>query len=582
MSLSEFCSRVKFPVFLLIFWVVLPADRLKAQDSGEFLPDPSLQQPTFLLSLVDTTNFANEVWDFQNQIPSIRQSQSHQAREDSDTWLHQYYQKEDKEKASVLSALLQAHYSRITSLGLAKGVSYSDIMAKCRRSLTLCSQRDPTSIVLRFALGNLDYFRGDKYAALAHFRQAAFLLSWKKEVELEVPRHLKLAVWSQLAWSCRELALWDEAMMAIDSGLAIKKSYPSLLLVKGLVLAGSGRGAEAMSFAVRMPPLKYRHTSSNSMGFRRRANNFGNRWIKSQVLLYEGDFSGAVHVLGDLEAEKSHRLPFIHQFWTDVGLVHELAGDDRAVGMYSEWKNYFFYFMPTRIGTLEAVVLDYPHKDVPFITCENNYYLAGSPFGFLADQMNRMAEAPLEAEREEARLRALGMVQVLFRRGVPAGLCHAFRGRILMLGGATNSAGPDLRAAHAAFEAAGKLDSGTNLLLGLVEMLGGNSNRAEILFREALADAPNQTSLWKNLAIACSRNGQVELALEAMDRALELDSDSSAAWYNRGVINFNQGHFDEALVDLEKAWSLDPGNQRISTLLQRVANSRREQVSFDR
>jgi len=312
-----------------------------------------------------------------------------------------------------------------------------------------------------------------------------------------------------------------------------------------------------------------------SAGYRARPNDYANRWIKSQVLLSEADYQGAAHVLGDLNSERYHRLPYLGRFWNDVGLIYELANHDQTEAMYSEWGGKPLTLMPHKIGTLDQVVLGFPNDRYHYITAYDQFYLAGSPFAYLADQMNLMADDPLEYRRETARIRALDMVRVLMARGVRADLCHAFRGRILMLGGDTIAAGPDLRAAHQAFAAAGETDVGTTLLLGLVEMLDGNSTQAEVLFREALAEDPQQSAAWKNLAIACSKNGNSELASQAMDRALELDPDSAASWYNRGLMKFYQGNHEGALADLEKAWSLDPQDPRISTLLQRVANSRR-------
>ena len=54
------------------------------------------------------------------------------------------------------------------------------------------------------------------------------------------------------------------------------------------------------------------------------------------------------------------------------------------------------------------------------------------------------------------------------------------------------------------------------------------------------------------------RRGEYELALKAMDKAIELKPDYATAWYNRGVTLGNLGRYEEALKAYDKAIELKP------------------------
>ncbi|MBK6735834.1 MAG: hypothetical protein IPG61_17495 [bacterium] len=60
-----------------------------------------------------------------------------------------------------------------------------------------------------------------------------------------------------------------------------------------------------------------------------------------------------------------------------------------------------------------------------------------------------------------------------------------------------------------------------------------------------------------------------------MEKALALEPDSMEGWYNLGVLDWKQGDGIASLAHLEKAWSLDPGNERVQYMLQTVATARR-------
>lgn len=87
---------------------------------------------------------------------------------------------------------------------------------------------------------------------------------------------------------------------------------------------------------------------------------------------------------------------------------------------------------------------------------------------------------------------------------------------------------PDSRnweAAERAYEQATEYEvSPASLFLARVELLEaqGNSSEAEQLLREALLEAPQEEVLWRELAMVADRSGDIEAALTAADRYLQL------------------------------------------------------------
>ncbi len=70
-------------------------------------------------------------------------------------------------------------------------------------------------------------------------------------------------------------------------------------------------------------------------------------------------------------------------------------------------------------------------------------------------------------------------------------------------------------------------------------------------FEQAKALSPNNTAVHFNLALAYDSAGQVDNALTAFSRVVELDSKNNEARYQRGMIMLNRGAWKEAFNDLD-------------------------------
>jgi tetratricopeptide (TPR) repeat protein len=457
------------------------------------------------------------------------------------------------------------------------GIGNEPLVAEILRDLTSAVELDPGSATAWTALGLLRFQLGDDAGAAAALATAVAVLDPGAAPDAAGHDALLREALTGLALACRRLGLAAEGLAAAERGLRLSAGDPQLTLARGLLLAAVGRDDEAMSLAVTMPAVRFRHQTSLGSGWVPRPSAYANRWLKSQALLARGEVDLACHVLGDLDEEAAMRMPLDWLFWQDAGELFEIAGDARAARAYdlAYARHRLRPFMPYAAGCLGPVVLDCPDPELPYFTAPGGGLAAGSPFSYVAAQINQVAEGSSAAARDVARARAGSRLAALEARGQRPDVCRALRGRLLLLEDHRPEARRELQAACDAFAARGVTDPGTCILLGQLELLSGRSDLAGKLFAAAVAAAPDGALAWRELGIALSRCGDPERALTAMDRALDIDPASAAGLYNRALLHHGQGRHEAALADLEAAWRLDPDDARILNLLQVIANARR-------
>lgn len=535
-----------------------------------------------IVDLPDTTGIAAELADFQQLDALTRQRQIERAAYLSEIWLSDFSIKDGRIKRGIYMALASACAERMRgdTYKLAKGEA-PNILGFAITDLKEAVKQDPTEVMARVSLGLVQVQTGSQRAGINHLEKSLIILGpaiekdEMSDADIEV-RYLRKMAYYYLALGYRDFGAWDQFGAAVEIGWANQRS-PIMAVLKGLHLAGSGQTSEAISWAVRMPALEFPHQSALSSGRYARPADYANRWIKSQALFAAGDLVGARYVLGELKTEKRQRLPFGARFWEDAGLICELLHDPAARGYYNmaALKSFMGFVYPSNDGTLAPVVLDFPSERIPFFTTPAGGFEAGSPFAYIAAQMNIMAESTGTPAAEKARVRALDICQTMLRRQIQPDLVRAFRARVHMANGREDLAHPDLEFAQAGFAARGLVDPGTSILLGQQELLAGNNARSRALFDEALAVLPNNALAYRELGIALGRAKEYELARKAMNKALELEPDSMAGWFNLGILDYRNGAYEEALTSLEKAWTLEPGNMQVQKMLQTVGQAQR-------
>lgn len=452
-----------------------------------------------------------------------------------------------------------------------------DFLSPALVDLRAALELDPTRVRARMALGMAEITAGLYLDGAAQLARARQLMLAAGDGSAPGSRELLDVCNRRLAYGLLQCGAWEHCSQV---AAAARKAGPSSYydIIEGLRLARGGRTAEAIAYAVAMPPVSYRHQTALSSGMYPRPSDFANRWIKSQALLAEGDASGALHVLGDLESLADRPLPMAREFWQDTGLVCEVLGDEAALAYYKLVAGYSFdaWFCTPSAYLAAPTVLSYPDPRLPAFISPQGGFVGGSPFTFLALQLNRAMEDPTAETGRLAAARGLEMCDIQLRRNILPAVVQAFRGRILDAIGRAAESHAALTFAHDRFKARGDLDAGTWLLLGLQEIKAGRREQGLGLVREVTVAEPANALAWRTLGVAWSMLDDQARAREAMDRALTLEPNSLAGWFNAGVLAYRNQAFDQALSCLEQAWRLDPGNARVQRMLQVVASAKRQ------
>lgn len=103
-------------------------------------------------------------------------------------------------------------------------------------------------------------------------------------------------------------------------------------------------------------------------------------------------------------------------------------------------------------------------------------------------------------------------------------------------------------------------------------------DEAEPLLRQAVQGDPHLALAWNNLGrCLTARHAWVE-AVSALDQAVALDPTEWEAHYNRGLAQFQLGHFDASLSDLKLASFANPTNAQIKKDLTSVESYTHKRV----
>lgn len=449
-----------------------------------------------------------------------------------------------------------------------QGVGVGNSLALLGRAVEI----DPSFVEAWTDMGVLASRVGDWPTALQHFERALLVADVRRDFDRPVDRDLLLKIHRERAWALRDLARWDEGLAAVAEGMAVAPADQDLTLIKGLLLAGAGRHTEAVQVAVAMPPYRFPHYNFIFYGLKKKPSSYANRWIRSQALLAQGDYDGAMWAFRDMEAYV-HMGLLIHaeRFWRDVGLAAELSGHPKA-GLYyalGHIAREYWGFYPLTAESLGPVALETPDPQVPvFTSFGRRFYAGGSPLSYIALQMNRMAGSDFPPRRMDAAGRALQMIDIAERRNLRPDVCRALRGRIYYYNDDFDRARDELLAARTAFYERGRIDPGTSLLLGLLELQGGRHQGAARYLEEAAREDPRLAAAWRSLGVVYAQLGLPDRALSAMDTAVRIEPRSVPGLYNRGLFLLQHGDKTGARADLKVALALDPENREVRRMLE--------------
>ncbi|MCB8823459.1 O-linked N-acetylglucosamine transferase family protein [Microvirga rosea] len=112
-----------------------------------------------------------------------------------------------------------------------------------------------------------------------------------------------------------------------------------------------------------------------------------------------------------------------------------------------------------------------------------------------------------------------------------------------------------------------------NDLVSLAEhcLRAGKLEDAELTFRQALKEDPDNASAWHSLGLVCNRLGRPADAVGPLQKAINLSPETPAAHTNLGIILLALGDHQAALTACTKAIQLDPnfslGHRNLGTVL---------------
>jgi len=86
----------------------------------------------------------------------------------------------------------------------------------------------------------------------------------------------------------------------------------------------------------------------------------------------------------------------------------------------------------------------------------------------------------------------------------------------------------------------------------------GKLDEAIEAFNRAIKLDPKFSEAWNNKGVALLRQGKYDKALEACNKAIDINPEYVEAWNNKGYIFNKQGKYDKALEALDKATSINP------------------------
>ena len=86
----------------------------------------------------------------------------------------------------------------------------------------------------------------------------------------------------------------------------------------------------------------------------------------------------------------------------------------------------------------------------------------------------------------------------------------------------------------------------------------GKYDEAVQAYNKAIEIDPQHASAWTNKGVALADQSEYDEAIQAYNKAIEIDPQHASAWTNKGVALNYQGKHDEAITAYEKAIEIDP------------------------
>jgi len=380
-------------------------------------------------------------------------------------------------------------------------------------------------------------------------QQTLPLVNYQKRLELA------LEIVLARGWIHRDKGEWTAAVAWADSARALEPQDRGVEILTGIVLAsrGDAQGATNMS----------RHIESTEF-FR-----FEWRWIRAMAAFTQGELQDAYHWILGVRPEQ----PWSADFWRDASMVYERIGDEIEAARADRHALASLNLPPGTTGSLKVMVPS-PGSDKPLERVLHMAYdgwpVSGSRLGWAWTA----ADSALTAIDPERHLhwsdRASELLSTSISYGFETQRCRELRGLVYLRAGAEELARQDFRRVVSEAPDLQSVDAKVLLELGHIVLKDKRWRRAIPLLRAGLARLDTNARGWGDLGLALLMTNQNQAGNEALDRALDLDPELAAAWYNRGLARFHAKQWAKAAKDLARAAELAPGNEDVLNLLQQA------------
>lgn len=435
-----------------------------------------------------------------------------------------------------------------------KRASSAAVASQQLRFLRTAAGLAPDSPEVWLRVADVCRWLGDRASAQSSLDAAAAALRHGAEPKNRARLSLRLAL--ARGWLHWDRGEWAWGLTWADSASRISPTERETMLLRGLLLGASGDLTHALLVAREIDRLDP-HLSDRS-------------WIRGIAAYGQRRLADAYLYFNGVSPDRLHRA----DFWNDVGLVCELLGNLPDARFYYRKA---IRSLPVRDSAcLEqfalpiSPTLDAVTGTLPVMIAYDRYYVMGSPMAFALEAVRRFESAAAATERIRWGDTAINALGICLRRGFDDAVVRGLRGRVYVQMQAFDLAETDLRRARATLTGRGQVDAGTLYWSGHLKVLTERYAEALPLLRAAVAADSTRGAAWSSLGYALIMSGDLVAARAALDRTLALDPLSAAAWYNRGLMHFNDGQWESAVLDLRQAADLAPDNAEIESLLRRA------------
>jgi len=419
----------------------------------------------------------------------------------------------------------------------------------------------PDQADLWLELASLARWITGRRSGLAYLEEATAALPWSPPQDR---RDTRREIALLRSWIHYDLAEWEIGLAWADSASRLHGNV-STKLITALLTGGSRQGQEAERLA--------RAQVHNSLfGTPHWANGI---WSLSMGMYYARKWDDRITPWLMQNSGKSFRP---ENRWLDAGVVFESRRHwQNATSAYHSG----FHALPLVDNSClqqyaqPAAAANGGDPGMPFWVAFDRHFVTGSWLGYAEFALGHFRVATTPVETAFWAQATLDATTACLHKYYDRPQLLAWRGALHSRTGELAQGEADLTEALSEYQKRDLPTARIKTWLGYGKLQQDRFREALPWLRQATREDPDLAHAWSHLGFVLVQLEQPDKARSALDRALALDQNLAAAWYNRGLLNFHEKRWPEAVVDLEQAARLAPTNPEIIATLQRATLANR-------